>query len=379
MNAKNSSNGGNVMNPRKTMLFITVFFCALLAFGFQSAPEYELLFEKAKFTMETKGDLKQAVVLFQEIIEKYPQQRQYAAKSHLYIGLCYEKLGYSEAVKAYELVLEKYADQPEQVAAARARLAALRAEKPRGLTLTKIEGPADQYLETQALSPDGTKMAGVVFNEGQNIAVYDLVTKRIETVTHLDWINVTYFAIWSPDGKKIAYQQYGLPNSQTASIYLMVSTLDGQAEPIFSTEKGTPVPYDWLPDGSAVVATLQEGEDTNLGLVTIKSGAFKTLHALKGDFHSGDLAAFADASPDGRHIVFADGRTRNAQNIYCIGTDGRSLEVLIDHIATDIQPRWSPDGDHVVFQSCRSGAKALWGVGVKNGKPAGEPFIIQEM
>ncbi len=365
------------MNSRKTVLFITFFLCALLAFGFQSAPEHERLFEKAKFTMETKGDLKQAVALFQEIIEKYPGQRQYAAKSQLYIGLCYEKLGYAEAKKAYELVLQKYADQPEQVAVARTQLAALRAEKPESLTLTKIERPEGEYFELQAFSPDGTKIAGVVFEEGQNIAVFDLVTKRIELVTHFTWAQglVTYNAIWSPDGKKIAYKQWGGGGGTS----LMVTTLDGKARQILSTKKGSPGLYDWLPDGSAVVASLKKDKDTNLGLVPATGGSFKALHLLEGDFHSGDSSAFADASPDGRHIVFADGPKRDEQNIYCIGTDGQSLQVLTDHSANDIQPRWSPDGKYVVFLSFRSGSRTLWGVSVKNGKPAGNPFIVKGM
>ena len=370
------------MNKKKNLIMV-ILLLAGVSFLFSSLIQQETakeLFERALYLEETKGDLEKAIEVYKQVIKKFPDERATAAKAQLHIGLCYEKLGYAEAVKAYELVLQKYADQPEQVAVARNQLAALRAEKPGGLTVTKIEGP-EGHFDVQALSPAGTKMAVVVFNEGQNIAVYDLVTKRIESVTHLDWSNVTYYAIWSPDGKKIAYQQYGSPTSTSlmASILLMVSTLDGKAGPIFSTEKGIPVPYDWLPDGSAVVAALKEGEDTNLGLVSIAGGAFKALHALEGDFHSGEFAAFADASPDGRHIVFADGPKRDAQNIYCIGTDGQSLQVLTDHAANDIQPRWSPDGKHVVFLSFRSGAKVLWGVRVKKGKPAGEPFIIQEM
>jgi len=274
MNAKNSSNGGNVMILRKSVFFFTFFLCTLLAFAFRSSPEHELLFEKAKFTMETKGDLKQAVTLFKEIIEKYPEQRQYAAKSQFYIGLSFQKLGYAEAVKASELVLQKYADQPEQVAAARAQLAALRAEKPGGLTVTKIEGQG--LWDIQAVSPDGTKLAVLDINGGQNIAVYDLVTKRRELVTHNDWSRVTDNAIWSPDGKKIAYLQIGsgiLPEEKDGKItdyFLMVSTLDGKTGPIFSTEDGVPVPFDWLPDGSAVaVALVNAPRMEKVGAVTL--------------------------------------------------------------------------------------------------------------
>jgi TolA-binding protein len=75
--------------------------------------------------METKGDLNGAINLFNDIIKKYPKEREYAAKSQLYIGLCYEKLGVKEAQKAYELVVSEYADQKEMVALAKERLAAL--------------------------------------------------------------------------------------------------------------------------------------------------------------------------------------------------------------------------------------------------------------
>ena len=376
----------------KIKLITTVFLIAVLAAllslagSAHQADDPGVLLRAAIEKEEVDGDLQGAIDLYKQIIAKHGKNHVIASKAQLHIGICYEKLGKTEAINAYEQVLNNYAGQAKQVAEARVRLAALRTEKPGGLTVTKIEGPEGNF-EFQPLSPDGTKMAIVVFNdEGQNIAVYDLVTKRIEPVTHLDMINMTYNAIWSPDGKKIAYLQYGHPTSTSLkdSILLMVSTLDGKTRPIFSTEEGIPRPIAWLPDGSAVVASLtvspqEELKGINLGLVPAAGGAFKTLHALEGDFNSGKFAAFADASPDGKHIVFADGPKEDAQNIYCIGTDGQSLEILTDHSASDIQPRWSPDGKYVVFLSFRSGAKALWGVSVKYGKSAGEPFIIKDM
>jgi TolA-binding protein len=94
------------MNHHKTLL-IAVFIGSLFtASGFQNSPEYKILFEKAKFTMETKGDLNGAITLFKDIIKKYPKEREYAAKSQLYIGLCYEKLGNTEARKAYRHLVQ---------------------------------------------------------------------------------------------------------------------------------------------------------------------------------------------------------------------------------------------------------------------------------
>ncbi|UCE22461.1 MAG: PD40 domain-containing protein, partial [Candidatus Aminicenantes bacterium] len=386
------------MNKKRNLIMV-ILLLAGVSFLFSSLIHQETakeLFERALYLEETKGDLEKAIEVYKQVVKKFPDERATAAKAQLHIGLCYEKLGYAEAVKAYELVLQKYSDQPEQVAVARARLAALRTEKPGGLTVTKIEGQG--LWNIQAVSPDGTKIVLLDINGGQNIAVYDLVTKRRELVTHNDWNRVTDNATWSPDGKKIAYLQIGsgiLPeekDGKSTDYFLMISTLDGKTRPIFSTKKGVPLPFDWLPDGSAVAVILvnaprmEEVEGFSLGLVPAAGGAFKTLHALEGDFHSGSGIpsgtsgpSFADASPDGRHIVFADGPKSNAQNIYCIDTDGKSLQVLSDHTSNDIQPRWSPGGKYVVFLSFRSGTKALWGVSVKNGKPAGEPFIIQEM
>lgn len=331
------------------------------------------LFEKALYLEETKGELDQAIDIYKRVVDEFPGERAVAAKAQLQIGICYEKLGFEEAVKAYELVLQKYADQPEQSAAALARLEALRVDKPEELSVTRILGPEVQF-DVQSISPDGTKLAIVVYGEGQNIAVYDLVSKNTDQVTHFDWSRVTYNAIWAPDGKKIAFKQMmGFNNS------LMVCAIDGEAEPIIRLEGGNPGLYDWIPDGSAVIATLQEDKATNLVLIPVTGGDYKTLHVLEGDFHSGNFAALADASPDGKYIVFADGPNRDMQNIYCIGTDGQSLQVLTDHAANDIQPRWSPDGKYVVFLSFRSGTKALWGVKVKSGITEGDPFIIQEM
>ncbi|MBE0527743.1 MAG: PD40 domain-containing protein, partial [Thermoleophilia bacterium] len=49
---------------------------------------------------------------------------------------------------------------------------------------------------------------------------------------------------------------------------------------------------------------------------------------------------------------------------------------LIDNPADDSAPRWSPGGGHIVFKSNRHGDWAIWGVAVKDARPAGAPFMI---
>ncbi|MCJ7580368.1 MAG: hypothetical protein MUP98_07520, partial [Candidatus Aminicenantes bacterium] len=74
------------MCSKKILFLFVVLLVLSMGFGFQSSQDHKVLFEKAKFTMETRGDLQEAIKLFSEILEKFPDEREYAAQSQLYIG-----------------------------------------------------------------------------------------------------------------------------------------------------------------------------------------------------------------------------------------------------------------------------------------------------
>jgi Tol biopolymer transport system component len=376
LNGEKPKQGGFTMNRKRDFVsivpVIAIFVAAFIftAFGFQNSSEHKVLFEKAKFMMETKGDLNAAIALFEDIIAKYPGEREYAAKSQFQIGICYEKLGRGEAVKAYELVLKNYADQPELAAEARRRMAALKMEEPKGLTVLKIP----RSVEEPNYSRDGTKVVGNIWSiPGQNIGFYDYTTEKLTPITHLGPISsgegITYWAVFSPDAKEVAYW-FSPRGKQTGE--LRVSGLDGKTRTICRNLTGTIYPCDWLPDGSAVLAFARDADESwRLGLVPAQGGEFKELCNI------GLEATSAAVSPDGRFIAYGI-EVEGKGDIAIMTVEGETVGSLVSHPAEDVTPLWSPDGKYVVFKSDRHGGGAgLWGVAVKDGRAADSPFLIK--
>lgn len=76
------------------LIIVGLFLSGIDAFPQQTADQ---LYEKALYLEEAKGEMQQAIDLYQEIIKQYPGNRQVMAKALLHAGFCYEKLGLKEA------------------------------------------------------------------------------------------------------------------------------------------------------------------------------------------------------------------------------------------------------------------------------------------
>ena len=241
-----------------TMVFgVSVLFgyCQLFA---QSAEE---LFPKGIQLEEVKGELEKAIEVYQTILTKYPESKSIAAKAQLHVGLCYEKLGKTEAMKAYELVLQNYQNYEDEVEVASLRLSKLKKDQEdEQFVIDLYEKGADlrdgTMLDNSSLSPDGLKILGIDYTMGQNVGIYDRNTKKVEVITKYDWSSEnnywTYYPIWSPDGKEVAYMYGDWKGEEGCGI--KISTLIGKTQNLIKNEfvKANFIPGEWSKDGKSI-------------------------------------------------------------------------------------------------------------------------------
>lgn len=364
------------MKFKKTLILVVLMGVFWVALAFSQGSDHKVLFEKAKFTMETKGDLMEAIQLFKEIVEKYPGERKYAAQSQLHIGLCYEKLGKAEAQKAYQRVIEKFADQHEVVAEARARLGAM--EQPsvstdaKGIVVRQVWTGSD-VGGSGAPSPDGRYLSYTDWGQTGNLGVLDLMTgeNRRLTNTNGSWSEFAQNSIISPDGKQVAYAWFNKEFYDLRLVYL-----DG-SEPriLYSNEEVEYVqPYGWSPDGD-ILALFSRADRTNqIVLVSVADGSVSVLKTMDWGPQKMSL------SPDGRYIAYDFPLQADSpeHDIFVLATDGSREVSLVEHPANDILLGWVPDGKSILFASDRTGAMSAWLIPVADGKVQGSPEMVKQ-
>jgi Tol biopolymer transport system component len=342
------------------------------------------LFEKALYVEEGQGDLQKAIGLYQDIVKKFPAEREIAAKAQLHIGLCYEKLGLAEAQKAFQKVVSDFPEQKESVTLARERLSRLPAakaalEKSGGeIKIRKVwDSAVDSYF-LGSPSPDGRLVTYVDWDNFANLGVRDLATGVSRLLTdNKTWESgeMCYQSAFSPDGDRIAFAW------QTAEgpAQLRIIGTDGSGSRVLNDGKDASSQGlgAWSRDGKQILAYRYRADRTiEIILVSVDDGTVKPVKTLTG---LGAVSIELCLSPDARHIVYSCPRPENMSNIdiFAVSADGTQETTLISHPAEDVALGWDPDGKRLLFKSDRTGSTGVWSIDVAEGLPQGEPRLLK--
>lgn len=335
------------------------------------------LFQKGLVRERAEGNLQEAIELYKRVVAESTEDRPLVAKALVQIGACYEKLGKSEARKAYEQVINDYADQKTQLAEAKSRLSALgQSSLATGFTVRPVW---TDVIDTEGgPSPNRRYFSYVDWGTG-DLAVHDLLTGDNRRITNTGgWTKsgeYAQYSVFSPNGQQIAYAWF---SDTTYRYELRVIGLDG-SEPrtLYATEQvGYLEPHAWSRDGKSILVACNRTDGTNeIVLVSTTEDSARTVKSL--DWRA---PVAMDISPDGRYIVYDLPPDKDSPNrdLFLVSTDGSHEIAIVEHASNDLGARWTPDGERVIFTSDRTGTSDIWILTVADGKPRGNPKLLKQ-
>ena len=357
----------------------------------------DVLLGQALHQEQNEGRLQDAIATYAKVLAAPDATRAQKARAQFRIGACYEKLGAAqgaEARKAYEAVTANYGDQSEFAAQAKARLGAMGANNQRpastSATARLLWSQEHGTLPTPGndgggvASPDGKSL---VYTDGESfdLYIYDMATRTSRKLTAGKGCSLPnqpcdmsmYSTVWSPDGKRIAYDWMTDDKEEVRII-----NADGTGQRTLRQSvppEGLSIIADWSPDGQTILAFSRrrtpEGPSQTMMAISVADGSVRSLETLEGYVWPG-----ARYSPDGRFIAFQRYKAADVfdSDLFIMRADGSEGRPLLDDPASADLVGWVPDGSGLLFLSDRGSSIGLWTVPVADGRQAGQPRLIKD-
>ena len=367
------------------VLLLTISFGLILAASAQQSAQE--LYEAAVFKKDADGDMKGAIKIFREIVERFPNNQEIAAQAQLQIGICYEKLGQKtikQAQEAFQKVIDNFPGQMDVVKVAKEKLSvilktqAVIKKGDKEFKIRKVWAGPDVSASGEP-SPDGRYLSCV--DETGDLFIREMATGKKNSLTNKGpWEESAEFAStsrWSPDGKKVVYKWFNKDNFYD----LRIIGLDGSGPHVlFQNKEVEVVPADWSADGKHILAFfgLKKQAKSQIVLVSVADGSVRVLKILDERYTREEGRALF--SPNGEYIAYDFRPQKDIQqrDISLLSTEGNLEIPLIKHQADDRLLGWTPDGKSVLFASSRTGPWNIWLIRVKEGKLQGTPELIKK-
>ncbi len=197
-------------------------------------------------------------------------------------------------------------------------------------------------------SPDGKS---VLFSNTAHPTVYRLFMDSgvVQSVSSQDM--TASFAVFSPDGKRIAFVGESRTTNSFPEIFVM--NADGSDLVQLTERCGDCRDLDWSPNSDMLVYARYS--DGSIYEISAQEGNPKVI--VTGGFNT-----FPDYSPSGEYLAFV---RDNA--LYSQPAKGGSMRLLSSKEDIVRLFTWSPDGKYIVFENFADGRRGLWILHVASG------------
>ena len=202
--------------------------------------------------------------------------------------------------------------------------------------VTPVDAPVRAYLFPR-IGPDGKRVVVTIAEDVTQIWLYDLAR---ETLTRLTFEgDQNYNAVWSPDGKMIAFQA-----RKEGSTEIYWQRVDGTGGPERLATSELPfVPMSWSPDGQTL-AFIEVNPETGFDLWVMSVKDRKPQLFLRTPFNE-SVPRF---SPDGHWMAYLSNESgRNEIYVRPFPGPGAKLQISVDG---GTEPAWNPTGRELFFR-----------------------------
>lgn len=217
-------------------------------------------------------------------------------------------------------------------------------------TVWERSRPPDEFPLRSTTMP---AQSDVIAFESDRNGGFDIFTQEVGGAgSATPWLVATGEDVtpeWSPDGSKIVYA-----SNRDGDFEIYVRTIGGQEQKLTNNTAEDAHPS-WSPSGDRIIFTSNRGGD------------YFQIYSMRGDGSDvrqvgmipGNHAMSPHYAANGNRIVFM--RASEAiplcqwnWDVWTMDANGGGQQRMTSHLAADMYPRWSPDGNQIIFAGCRN-------------------------
>ncbi|MCK5573707.1 MAG: PD40 domain-containing protein, partial [Bacteroidetes bacterium] len=208
-------------------------------------------------------------------------------------------------------------------------------------------------------SPNGHRIAYWGLPEGTKVRdIWTIPSAGGTPVRVTDDAHVDWSPVWSSDGRHLYFcsTRGGSMNLWRVRIDEASGATSGEPEPV-----PAPTGFAAFPHGARRTnqfVYVSDNSRLNIVKVAFDPESEEILPPPASVTRGSKFAVKPSASPDGKWVAFRGGRVQ--EDIFLVSPDGKQMRQLTNDTHRDLGPRWTPDGEHVVFYSNRTGRNQIW-------------------